>query len=826
MSTKLPWKQTIDQSDHQWAFHLELRLNCRYSWQETIYHGDDDAHICSTRMTPHDHRASFSGELLVTPTHKLSFSNSSLVSSGSSLSECYSRLSSVASVSGVSSSSIPIVETPSAYANRFGAQSPRIEINTTTQSPSPLLAEDVSAAMQNQLIITGNVSNDRPGVVFSLRKLGQPALLGEALRSELTTRPKYHKRATSAPLLDSRMTTSASDTLNDRHPASSSTELVMGRSTPKSLRTQAEEAKPNMAATYQDVDSDHRLHPALRNGQTSAAIDMLLSRGAVLQPQEQISDQTSDITSLAQSTRDVITREASLEALSPASMVPLEEEPRCMFVNDCQTGSQLRKAISHLFGRNKACTLRIPKQVWVYYCRKHYQRIRYRNAKTYPLNQMYLVKMQINRLQRWSNENQRQGTGPYIKLWTLALRKREQSRLDKEGGAAEEGEDESVETPNSSAAPDWIIQRLGTGYTTEQMLEVADRLYLEIENGTLGQVPEVEFLPDITESEAGNIAKLVRSRKQARVATTAVEGKASKRRSSEDADCVSHGDSSLLVQHEAVESVNASRKRICLSPLGADSPQHPLQMPLPSTASSYATSHVLASSAGAESAVPRTLPTAPKSQVSSPGHSQGPITHMYGLSSSEFRRPNGLGGFYSHGQQQHPAQYRGGTESLLQRNRDQYYQQRLPSIAHLAGASDLRDSDSAIPPFRGSWTSINEDTNMTRVPRLRSYSENIPTSQPVLEYPRPSSSGTSQFGSTYFDNRVAASLTYEPNARNYSREQWPESGHAYAPAWPQRSSALQQHHYYDQVTRPQLDSLRTPAYLGRAKQRPSAERVE
>lgn len=133
-------------------------------------------------MTPHDHRASFSGELLVTPTHKLSFSNSSLVSSGSSLSECYSRLSSVASVSGVSSSSIPIVETPSAYANRFGAQSPRIEINTTTQSPSPLLAEDVSAAMQNQLIITGNVSNDRPGVVFSLRKLGQPALLGEALR--------------------------------------------------------------------------------------------------------------------------------------------------------------------------------------------------------------------------------------------------------------------------------------------------------------------------------------------------------------------------------------------------------------------------------------------------------------------------------------------------------------------------------------------------------------------------------------------------------------------------------------------------------------------
>ncbi|KAH0522502.1 hypothetical protein TsFJ059_006336 [Trichoderma semiorbis] len=679
----------------------------------------DEAHIFSTRMAPQDHRASVSGEVSAASNHKLSFSNSSLMSSGSSLSECYSRLSSAASVSGVSSSNIPIIDTPSVYAKPFGAQSPQIDLDIAAQSASPRLIEEVSAAKQNQLIVTGNILNDRPGVVFSLRKLGQPTLLGDALRSDLTTRPKYHKRATSAPLLDSCMTTSASDTLNDRYPTSLSTELAMGSSTPKALRTQAEEAKPNMAAAYQDVDPDHRLHPLLRNGQTSAAIDMFLSRGAVLQPQEQVSDQTSDTTSLAQSTLDVITREASLEALSPTSMAPLEEEPR-----------------------------------------------------------------------------------------------------------SEEGEDEALEAPNSSAAPDWIIQRLGTGYTTEQMLEVADRLYLEIENGTLGQVPEVEFLPDITESEAGNIAKLVRSRKQARTAALAVEAKASKRRSSEDADCVSHGEPSLLIQHDASESMNTPRKRIRLSPLGADFPQHPLRTPLPSTVPSYATSNVLASSAGAESSVPRTLPTAPKAQVSSPGHSQGPIAHTYGLSSSEFRRPHGFGGLYSHDQQQHPAQYPAGTESFLQRNRDPYYHQRLPSIAHLAGASDLQSSDMAIQPFRGSWASINEDPNMPRVPRLRSYSDNIPTSQPMLEYPRPSSSGTSQFGTSYFDNRAAASLTHEQNPRSYSREYWPESSHVYAPAWPQRSSAQQQHHYYDQVTRPQLDSLRTPAYLGQAKQRPSAERVE
>lgn len=88
----------------------------------------------------------------------------------------------MASVSGVSSSSIPIIDTPSVYAKPFGAQSPQIDLDIIAQSPSPRLIEDVSAAKQNQLIVTGNILNDRPGLVFSLRKLGQPTLLGEALR--------------------------------------------------------------------------------------------------------------------------------------------------------------------------------------------------------------------------------------------------------------------------------------------------------------------------------------------------------------------------------------------------------------------------------------------------------------------------------------------------------------------------------------------------------------------------------------------------------------------------------------------------------------------
>ncbi|PQK11537.1 hypothetical protein BB8028_0003g01620 [Beauveria bassiana] len=199
-----------------------------------------------------------------------------------------------------------------------------------------------------------------------------------------------------------------------------------------------------------------------------------------------------------------------------------DQEAYCMFVKDCDTGSQLRKAISHLFGRNKACTLRIPKHVWVYYCRKHYQRIRYRNAKTYPLNQMELVKLQIMRLQAWSEENRKRSSGAYIRMWTLSLRKREQSRIENGGGGVVE--DAAVHDARSTAGtavPEWLIQRVASGYTTEAILDVADRLHKEIKDGLLAQVPEIEFLPDIVEADSGAGSKSSRNgRRQSRISSS------------------------------------------------------------------------------------------------------------------------------------------------------------------------------------------------------------------------------------------------------------------------------------------------------------------
>ncbi|KAF7174093.1 hypothetical protein CNMCM6106_008200 [Aspergillus hiratsukae] len=77
-------------------------------------------------------------------------------------------------------------------------------------------------------------------------------------------------------------------------------------------------------------------------------------------------------------------------------------EPICEFTHPCTTstttsnpsnantssvpsgkanasGGNPRKLISHIFGRNKTSTKLFPAHVWVHYCRKHYQRARYRS---------------------------------------------------------------------------------------------------------------------------------------------------------------------------------------------------------------------------------------------------------------------------------------------------------------------------------------------------------------------------------------------------------------------------------------------------------------
>ena len=192
---------------------------------------------------------------------------------------------------------------------------------------------------------------------------------------------------------------------------------------------------------------------------------------------------------------------------------------KCTYTENCTTGSPLRKVVSHIFGRNKLCTRRIPGNAWVHYCRKHYQRSRYRNPRGFALLQCDLVRKQIDRLQLWGG----------VIDWAVKVRKRELERLNRENAQLElerlsqagrrssnkaAGGRANRKNSNSSAAAPanatatatqaigparswtWLIQCTGTGKTAAEILEILERIESEIAvSGS--SFPDVEVLPNV-----------------------------------------------------------------------------------------------------------------------------------------------------------------------------------------------------------------------------------------------------------------------------------------------------------------------------------------
>ncbi|KAL2886672.1 orp1 like protein [Ceratocystis lukuohia] len=185
-----------------------------------------------------------------------------------------------------------------------------------------------------------------------------------------------------------------------------------------------------------------------------------------------------------------------------------ESKARCMYVDDCKTGSTLRKAISHIFGRNKLCTRLVPDSVWVHFCRKHYQRSRYRSAGDYSKLQIVLVQTQIQRVQRWSDDNLNSGRPGELTHWSLCIRKREAKRLEKAAGrkgnssipsSDDELEDQSCDAnPKGTEVPHWLISHCGNKYNSEEILGIINRLQQDMENGKITQFPDIEILPSIS----------------------------------------------------------------------------------------------------------------------------------------------------------------------------------------------------------------------------------------------------------------------------------------------------------------------------------------
>lgn len=197
----------------------------------------------------------------------------------------------------------------------------------------------------------------------------------------------------------------------------------------------------------------------------------------------------------------------------------LNQSPKCSYCSICTTGSPLRKVVSHIFGRNKLSTRQIPKNVWVYYCRKHYQRSRYRNPRGFARQQVLLVKRQCERLELWGG----------VKDWVIKVRRREELRMNREGdngddldeadedleentggeepepndGGPTSGESSrrnstvtTVRRRNSTGGNNWIMRHTGMEKTISDIYRLLERIEVEVqENG--GKFPDVELLPNV-----------------------------------------------------------------------------------------------------------------------------------------------------------------------------------------------------------------------------------------------------------------------------------------------------------------------------------------
>ncbi|KAJ4302292.1 hypothetical protein N0V88_002435 [Collariella sp. IMI 366227] len=252
----------------------------------------------------------------------------------------------------------------------------------------------------------------------------------------------------------------------------------------------------------------------------------------------------------------------------------------CKFMGTCTLhldGSEpnFRKAVSHIFGRNKSCTRQIPDGVFIVCCRKHYQRGRYRNAHEYAARMAGMVEIQVLRIQFWSNLNEMAGTpeNGILRGWTIVLRRREQQRIEEatrrkashpranSGAGAEEeledGDDEDADPSNDKIpqatsggpVPAWLLAEVRSGHTTESIQIVVARIRTELENGTLLVFPDIEILPSIEgENAKPKYTKKAKEGKKASLKKPA--GKQNARRQSDLDEQEDEDEASLAVNHK------------------------------------------------------------------------------------------------------------------------------------------------------------------------------------------------------------------------------------------------------------------------------------
>ncbi|PYI30048.1 hypothetical protein BP00DRAFT_215855 [Aspergillus indologenus CBS 114.80] len=162
---------------------------------------------------------------------------------------------------------------------------------------------------------------------------------------------------------------------------------------------------------------------------------------------------------------------------------------RCAYTRTCTTTTpghpqHYRKLISHIFGRNKHSTKQIPAALWCcYYCRKHYQRARYRERDTWALTQCFWVGQMLRRLQHL----------PDIVGFRVQLRLRQQQQQ------------QHSQMGDKPVVPGWLVERIVSRnnevWSFEETQKLVGReirgwlLELRARNVAAGEFPDVEILP-------------------------------------------------------------------------------------------------------------------------------------------------------------------------------------------------------------------------------------------------------------------------------------------------------------------------------------------
>jgi len=253
-----------------------------------------------------------------------------------------------------------------------------------------------------------------------------------------------------------------------------------------------DESMPSPISSITTTGSLTEVEEGLGSGDDEVMASSLFVDGFKRNATDSNDDDDNDNDQEALSSTEVDCQEEETEAM------PMGQTSRCQFMKMCNTDSKdYRKVVSHLFGRNKKCTTQIPEECWIEYCRKHYQRTKYRTTKDEHKNwvgvQLDILCRQLTRLERWGE----------VRSWEIAIRKKERDILKKEddrmvqirssGGAVNQATSNQVHKCKERR----FLGHCGPNKTYDDIRTLITFVKREVHRGIFDGMPGLELLPDI-----------------------------------------------------------------------------------------------------------------------------------------------------------------------------------------------------------------------------------------------------------------------------------------------------------------------------------------